>query len=81
MARNTTRASQILESYDDVITGMMNDMDAYARQSGGYMNRMHPDQFNQDGTRKDTVSEMSYNMSKNRRKAKMAAMLHGTMEK
>lgn len=48
-----TRAQYILESYDDVITSMITQMDSHARQSGGYINRMHPDQYNQDGTRKE----------------------------
>ena len=52
-----SRAHNILESYDDIITGLMGQMDTYARQSGGYINRMHPDQFNQDGTKKELISE------------------------
>lgn len=48
-----SRAQALLESYDDVITGMMQQMDAYAHNSGGYMNRMHPDQFDNEGNRRE----------------------------
>ena len=55
---NKSRAQSLLESFDDVITGMMQQMDVYAQQSGGYINRMHPDQYDKDGTRKElTLSE------------------------
>lgn len=53
-----SRAQYLLENYDDVITSLINQMDTYAHQSGGYMNRMHPDQFTQGGDRKEgTLSE------------------------
>ncbi len=52
--RYKSRAQALLESYDDVITGMMQQMDNYAQQSGGYINRMHPDQFDgESGERRD----------------------------
>ncbi len=54
MAQNKTRAQALLENFDDVITGMMQQMDAFAQESGGYMNRMHPDQYSTNtGMRKD----------------------------
>ena len=74
MTSNKSRAQSLLESYDDVITGMMTDMDRYAQQSGGYINRMHPDQYDAEGKRKPLLGEMSYGASKNRRKAHMAAL-------
>ena len=42
-----SRSQALLENYDDIITGMMQQMDAYAQRSGGYMNRMHPDEEEQ----------------------------------
>lgn len=54
MATSKTRAEKLLENFDDVITGLMTQMDTYAQQSGGYINRMHPDQFKQDGSKKDS---------------------------
>lgn len=39
-----SRSQALLENYDDIITGMMQQMDAYAERSGGYMNRTHPDE-------------------------------------
>ena len=50
---NKSRAQSLLESFDDVITGMMQQMDVYAQQSGGYINRMHPDQYDKDGNKKE----------------------------
>ena len=50
---NRSRAQSLLESFDDVIIGMMQQMDVYAQQSGGYINRMHPDQYDNDGNKKE----------------------------
>jgi hypothetical protein len=55
MATLKSRAEYLLENYDDVITGMMHQMDRYAQQSGGYINRMHPDQYDAEGRRKDDL--------------------------
>lgn len=55
--KTTSRAQSILENFDDVITNLMTQMDDYARQSGGYINRMHPDQFDQQGNKKELLTE------------------------
>ena len=65
---NRSRAQSILESFDDVITGMMNQMDAYAHQAGGYINRMHPDQYDKEGNRKELALSEKRTVRNNGRK-------------
>jgi hypothetical protein len=66
-ATQRPRAQYILESYDDIITGLMAQMDQYAQARGGYINHMHPDQFNPDGTRKSLLSEETWKKLRQRK--------------
>lgn len=70
MMKTKSRAESMLESFDDVISGLIQQMDQAAEQAGGYINRMHPDQFEKDGTKKELSLSEQCHAFLQRRKAR-----------